>query len=259
MDELSYASPMRFWPPLGKFMVVLALLLASLISTSFLIPMAISILGLVLLALSTRLRFPRAISLALLEGIAIFLIGALIIAFVTKGGRTIVEINLLPIPLSLTEGGIRLGMIVFLRASAGVIVMLFFATSTPIPHLAAAMRQLRFPAYISELVILVYRYSLLLLEQLDLLYTAAQCRLGFRGIRNTFRTTGKLAMSLFIKSLEVADRSQVALNCRNFRGEFHAFRPPARMTLAWTIMPFFIFATLLLVNYAITNMMMLGW
>jgi energy-coupling factor transporter transmembrane protein EcfT len=150
-------------------------------------------------------------------------------------------------------------MTVFLRALAGITVMLFFATSTPIPHFAAALRQLRIPSYITELVILVYRYSFLLFEQLDVLYTAAQCRLGFRGTRNKLRTTGKLAVSLFIKSLEVAERSQTALYCRNFKGDFPNFRPPARMTIGWALLPFLAFGLLFAANFALSDMMMLGW
>jgi energy-coupling factor transporter transmembrane protein EcfT len=129
--------------------------------------------------------------------------------------------------------------------------MLFFATSTPIPHLSEAMEQLRLPKEISELVVLIYRYSFLLLELLGTMYLAAQCRLGFKGLRNKFRTTGKLAVGLFGRSMEVADRSQVALECRGFRGQFHSFRPPARVTLIWVIVPVVVFVCLFMLNSAV--------
>ncbi len=259
IDELAYASPMRHWPPLGKFLLALSLLIVSLVSSSLVIPLIVFIVGLTLLFVSTHLRFPKVIGLAILEGMGIFLIGAVIIAFVTMEGKVLFDLNLLSFHLRLTEGGLLRGMTVFLRALAGITVMLFFATSTPIPHFAAALRQLRIPSYITELVILVYRYSFLLFEQLDVLYTAAQCRLGFRGTRNKIRTTGKLAVGLFIKSLDVAERSQVALFCRNFKGDFPTFRPPTRMTARWVLLPFLSFALLYAANLAISDIMMLGW
>ena len=259
IDELAYASPMRHWPPLGKFLLVMALLIVSLVSSSLVIPVVVFIIGMALLFFSTHMRFPKVIALAILEGMAIFLIGALIIAFVTREGKVLYDLNLLSMHLSLTEGGLQRGITVYLRALAGITVMLFFATSTPIPHFAAALKQLRIPTYITELVILVYRYSFLLFEQLDVLYTAAQCRVGFRGTRNKFRTTGKLAVSLFIKSLEVAERSQIALYCRNFKGDFPAFRPSARMTVGWALLPFLAFSLLFAANFVLTDVMMLGW
>ena len=259
IDELAYASPMRHWPPLGKFLLVMALLIASLISTSLVIPIAVFIVGMVLLFLSTHLRFPRVIALALLEGMAIFLIGAMVITFVTVEGNVLFSFDFLSFEITVTEGGLKLGLTIFLRALAGVTVMLFFATSTPIPHFAAALRQIRMPSYIVELVILVYRYSFLLFEQLDVLYTAAQCRVGFRGTKNKFRTTGKLAVGLFIRSLEVAERSQIALYCRNFKGDFPAFRPPPRMTWGWAILPFLAFGAIYVANFTLTRLIELGW
>jgi cobalt ECF transporter T component CbiQ len=259
IDELAYASPMRHWPPLGKFLLVMALLIVSLVSSSLVIPIVVFIVGMALLFSSTHMRFPKVIALAILEGMAIFLMGALIIAFVTREGKVLFDLNLLSVHLSLTEGGLQRGLTVYLRALAGITVMLFFTTSTPIPHFAAALKQLHVPTYITELVILVYRYSFLLFEQLDVLYTAAQCRVGFRGTRNKFRTTGKLAVSLFVKSLEVAERSQIALYCRNFKGDFPTFRPSTRMTVGWALLPFLAFGLLFAANFVLTDMMMLGW
>lgn len=250
---------MRRWPPLGKLLLVLSLLIVSLVSTSLLIPIAVFVIGMVLLIRSTRLRFPQVISLALLEGMIIFLIGALIIALITKGGAVLFSFHILGLGLSITEEGLQRGLQVFLRALAGAAVMLFFATSTPIPHFASALRQLRVPSYITELVILVYRYSFLLFEQLEVLYTAAQCRVGFRGAKNKLRTTAQLAVGLFIRSLEVAERSQIALYCRNFKGDFPTFRPPAKMTAAWALIPVFAFAALYCLNYWITTFSYFGW
>jgi energy-coupling factor transporter transmembrane protein EcfT len=164
---------------------------------------------------------------------------------------TMYSLDLFGLRLNLSDNGMNLGLLVFMRALAGMSVMLFFATSTPIPHLSEAMEQLRLPKEISELVVLIYLYSFLLLELLGTMYLAAQCRLGFKGLRNKFRTSGKLAVGLFTRSMEVADRSQVALECRGFRGQFHSFRPPAKVTWVWIVLPLLIFAGLFVLNTAV--------
>jgi cobalt/nickel transport system permease protein len=107
-------------------------------------------------------------------------------------------------------------------------------------------------------VVLVYRYAFLLMEQLETMYTAAQCRVGFRGTRNKLRTTGKLAVGMFIRSMDVADRSQTALYCRNFNGEFPVFRQPAKLNAAWVALPWFVFSSLYALNYLIANPAMIG-
>jgi cobalt/nickel transport system permease protein len=189
----------------------------------------------------------------------ILLISTVILAFVTQGsGEPLFTLDLGFMQLSLYPQGVELAALIFVRALAGVFVMLFFATSTPIPHFAQALRSLHVPGYLAELVVLVYRYSFLLLEQLDVMYTAAQCRIGFRGTKNKFRTSGKLAVGLFIRSLDVADRSQNALSCRNFHGDFPSFRPPAKMTIAWALLPVFVVGSLLALNFLVVNGLALG-
>ena len=57
------------------------------------------------------------------------------------------------------------------------------------------------PKEIIELTILVYRYSFLLLEQLDTMYIAATSRLGFKGTRSKLSTSAKLAVG-FVHPLD---------------------------------------------------------
>ncbi len=259
IGDMAYCSPAYGWPPLGKLALAIALLIASLASSTIFVPLLVLGIGAILLFYSTRFKFPRAIRLALLDAMFILLISTVILAFVTQGsGEPLFTLDLGFMQLSLYPQGVELAALIFVRALAGVVVMLFFATSTPIPHFAQALRSLRVPAYLAELVVLVYRYSFLLLEQLDVMYTAAQCRIGFRGTRNKFRTSGKLAVGLFIRSLDVADRSQNALSCRNFHGDFPSFRPPAKMTVAWALLPVFVVGSLLALNFLVVNGLALG-
>ena len=51
--------------------------------------------------------------------------------------------------------------------------------------------------------------------------------------------------------MEVADRSQVALECRGFRGQFHSFRPPARVTWLWVVVTALELAGLFMLNTAV--------
>ncbi|MGD0817921.1 MAG: cobalt ECF transporter T component CbiQ [Methanomassiliicoccales archaeon] len=252
MDEIAYTSPFRDWSPLGKFAIALSLLISSLLAPSIVIPFLVFIIGFCLMFYSTKMRFPRVIAIALLEGLGIFLIGAIVIALVTSGDP-LFSIGLGGIELNFSRHGVDLGLLVFLRAIAGVTVMLFFATSTPIPYLANALRQLRIPKEIVELVVLVYRYSFLLLEQMDTMSNAAECRLGFRGYRNKFRTTTKIIVGVFTRSLGVAERSQVALNCRSFRGEFHCYRTPAKITAKWVFASIIAFELLNIINLMLVN------
>jgi cobalt/nickel transport system permease protein len=252
IDELAYASPFRDWSPLGKLLLALSFLVSSLVASTIVIPIIVFLVGFVLLFYSTRMRFPRAIALALIDGLVIFFIGAFVIALIT-GGDPLWTIDLGFVVLNFTQQGVQLAAMVFMRALAGVTIMLFFATSTPIPHLANAMRQVKVPVEIVELTVLVYRYSFILIEQMDTMYIAAQSRLGFRGLKRKLKTTGKLTVGIFIRSLDVAERSRVALDCRSFQGEFHCYRPPARISPKWVLGSVIVFGLMYVTNAVIVS------
>jgi cobalamin biosynthesis protein CbiM/cobalt ECF transporter T component CbiQ len=238
---------MTNWPPLGKLLLTLSLLLVSLISQNIIVPIVILGLGLALLMGSNRLRMPRAMVLALIDGLAVVAIGSVIIAVVTSGNADW-TLWIGSFGLVFSDNGISLALLVFLRAAAGITIMLFFASTTPIPHLAQALRQLRVPREIAELVILVYRYSFLVLEQYEKMMLAANCRLGLRGVRTSLRTLSKVAVGVFIRSIGVAERSQISLQCRNFQGDFPTYREPARMSVAWVALPLLAFISLYTLN-----------
>ena len=259
IDELAYQSPMKEWPPLGKFLLALSLLLVSLFSSTILVPLTVLAIGSLMLFYSTRFRFPKVIALALLEGIVIIAIGCVIIAFVTPGGDMLFSTTFLGWELTVSTDGLNLAVLVFTRALAGITVMLAFATSTPIPHLALALRQLHMPKEIIELTVLVYRYSFLLLEQLDTMYIAASSRLGFRGVKRKMSTSAKLAVGLFTRSIDIAERSQVALHCRNFRGDFPTYRQPAPLTATWLVLPLLVGGVLYAWGIWMGQNFLLGW
>lgn len=228
LDSLAQKSRFKNLPPSGKFLLALALLLGSLFSKNLAVPLIVFVIGFVLVFFSTGFRFPRIILGAYLGTLSILLISALAISLTTPG-ETAVEFGI----ISLTKEGLFLSATLFLRALAGFSILTFFATSTPIPHFAFVFREAGLPAFVSEISILVYRYSLMILEELGRMTLAAECRLGYRGFFRSIKTSAKISAALLSRSLAFAERAENALVSRNFRGDFPLFREPKRTGFAW--------------------------
>lgn len=239
MDALAYGSRMLMWAPLGKLFLVIVILVVDLFSKSIIVPIAVLVLGLCLMAYSTNFKLPKIVGIMIAESILIIALGAAMVSILPTGVDSPVIWEWHPFGLNfmMTHDSFNYAFLIFLRALAGVTLMIAFSTSTPIPHLANSLRQLRIPADIVEIVILIYRYSFLLLEQLQVKWNAAKSRLGFSTYRRSFHTTAKIMVNVFTSSLEIVDRSSVALGCRNFTGEFPVFRPPKKMGVTWVVVP----------------------
>jgi energy-coupling factor transporter transmembrane protein EcfT len=128
----------------------------------------------------------------------------------------------------------------------GFILLMFFATSTPIPYFSSTLRGLHVPKDLVELITLMYRYVFIILEKAISMRIAATTRLGFSGLKNSFRTFGLLAANLFIASFEFAERSQNGLKSRNFDDAFPNFLEFKTFSFKWILTALLIAACLLL-------------
>lgn len=236
MDELAYSSRMVGWSPLGKLLLVMALLIVGLITESILVPLITFAIGLFLMAYSTNMKVPFILALAIIEAIAIMVLGSGMISIMGDASQPALwEGKILWFDIHMTVDSFNKAWLIFFRAIAGVTLMLSFASSTPIPHLAQALRSLRCPTEITELIVLIYRYAFLLLEKFLVMLDAAQCRLGYNGSMTAIKSYAGAMTGTFIFSMELADKSEAALACRNYDGVFPVFHPPKKISAKWVV------------------------
>jgi len=243
LDPLAHSSAAKNWPPLGKLLLCVSLLCGSLLSKTILVPALVLLIAFLLLLYSTRGKFPKIFIALALNASLVIAAGVLLIAIVTPG-KEAYSASSFGFTLFASHEGIAKASLVLMRSLAGFFVLIFFAASTPISHFAAALLQLRIPSYAVEMTILIYRYSFMLLELAAGMFVAADCRLGFRGMKNSIRTSGTIAGSLFLRCLDFAGRASEALESRGYAGSFPIYKKPAAINLAWVLLPLIFFALL---------------
>ena len=221
VDTAAYASPMARWSPLAKLLLVLSLLVINIASPSIWMSVFTGTIGFALLLYGSSLK-PPAMMLKLFAYAQVFIIvGALIFAIVTEG-EAVMRITILGLAINFTDAGISLALLIYARATAALLLMFAFAASTPVPHLSAALKKLRLPNVFVEMMVLIYRYTFLLMESAERMHLAAECRFGYSGYGKKIRTTSKLAAGVFVRSLDTAEKGQITLQCRNYKGEFRS-------------------------------------
>src|SRR3954451_23502426 len=103
-------------------------------------------------------------------------------------------------------GGGRVG-----PAVAGSAAVLLLATTTPMSDLLPALRRLRVPAAVVEVAGVVYRMLFVLLTSLGAIREAQTARMGYTGVRNSYRSSGALAAAVLTRSWDRARRLQDGL------------------------------------------------
>ena len=234
MDALAYSSRMLNWAPLGKLLLVIVVLIANVMTDSVVTALAVLAIGLALMAYSTNMRIPFMLGVAIGEAILILIVACGIISINGDTSQPCIwRADFLWLDLYMTADSFNQAWLVMIRAVAGITVMMAFATSTPIPHLAQALRQIRIPDEICEIVVLIYRYAFLLLERMDTMWSAANSRLGFSGFKRSMKTIASIAVGIFTSSMNMADKAQVSLECRGYRGYFPIWNRPKKAGVGW--------------------------
>jgi cobalt/nickel transport system permease protein len=143
-------------------------------------------------------------------------------------------------PVSLSQEGIRLGVLVAGKGLAVVLVGLVLLTTAPLEVTLKAAHALRVPGLLVQLVLLSYRYLFLLADELTRLRVAVRTR-GYRNAAtwHSYRTVGNLAGTLLVRGSERAERVASALRCRGFDGRFRSlveFHTTSRDVLAFVLL-----------------------
>ncbi len=117
------------------------------------------------------------------------------------------------------QGGLELALRVSLRSMAGVSCLFFLSLSTPVPQVLAVLRTARVPRELTEVALLVYRYTWVSVDTIRAMRAAQTSRLGYRSLRSSYRSLGMLVAVLFGRTLQRARAMQHGLEARNWQGE----------------------------------------
>jgi cobalamin biosynthesis protein CbiM/cobalt ECF transporter T component CbiQ len=252
VDTTAYKSRMLRWSPLAKLFLILSLLVLDIAAQSIWMSVLSCLIGSSLLLYGCSLRLP-SILIKLFLYAQVFIIIAAVIFAIMISGETVMSIRVLGITIGFTDAGVSFAVLMYIRVLAALLLMFSFAVSTPVPHLAGALKKLRLPDVFVEMTVLIYRYTFLLIETAERMHLAAECKFGYSGYGRSMRTTSKLAAGVFVRSLDAAEKGQVALQCRNYKGEFKSLSEFEKKNWASTAI------CILIVSAAVTFFFMLRY
>lgn len=125
------------------------------------------------------------------------------------------------------------------RSLAMLAALLGFVLTTPLPDLLALLRRLRTPELLLDLMALCYRMLFVLRQAWEEGVTAQRARLGYRGWRHAWRSTGLLAGQMAVQVWQRASALQMAAEARGYQGQLRflpAEFPQARRQTAWAVL-----------------------
>lgn len=221
MDYIAYNNNFTVYNPKIKLFFGLILLIIAIISPSPLIPILIGISIFFILIFLAKIKikdYLKFITIPLAFAVLTFIFMAL---FFGKG-KVIYDFGFLY--LVIMDDSLNLAITVFCRVFGAFSSMIFISFTTPLPEILNELRIFKIPLIFIDIAMLMYRSIFILIEETENMYNTQDTRLGFNGLKNSYRSFGYIASSLFIKSLEKGERFQISLDSRCYTGEIPVFK-----------------------------------
>ena len=147
----------------------------------------------------------------------------------TKPGAPLFELDLALFALTGTQEGLDFFISVLLKSWTSVTAAVVLTATTPPLRLLGALRSLRVPAVLVAIVMLMYRYLFVLVEEAQSMMRARAARSAFIGSGTGGRkpggslvwrakSAGGMAGSLFIRTLDRSERIYMAMVARGYDG-----------------------------------------
>ena len=102
------------------------------------------------------------------------------------------------------------------------------------PDILEVLRKLHCPKLLIELMLLIYRFILILLNTASAISVAQECRLGNKDYRTALNSFGKLGSVLMIRAMSRSNRLYDAMEARCYDGSIRVLsetRPPKKKVI----------------------------
>lgn len=218
IDKLSYRSKLRYVNASEKLLYAVATLAFCVLSCSMKMAVLVFAVNAALTVGKGGTPFSRYIKLLRIPA-AFLIIGT--VAIVVNLARE--PMNAFAFPagewyITGSRAGIRQAAGICLTAMAAVSCLYFLALSTVMTDVLGALRKLRVPPLLIELMLLIYRFIFVLSETASAVRVSQYSRLGNRNLRTGIRSFGAMGSALFILALKRSNALYDAMESRCYDG-----------------------------------------
>lgn len=222
IDQIAYRSGLRKIDPLIKLITAIAALFTGLFANSYLVS------GIIIVVMSWVIVKYGGARLKHLLMLMMVPISFLILSIVTIILQRADNPNnlLLYIKIQSWYYGFSIYNMDFVgrilcKAIAAISCMYFLALTTPMTELFSALKRLKIPKLMIELMELIYRFIFVLTDTANQIHTAQASRLGYNGLRSSYKSLGVLVSMVFVRAYKRSDRIYTALESRGYNGELN--------------------------------------
>lgn len=215
LDGYAHSNGLRNVNTYFKVLFAIITMLVSLISTSPVVPFLIFFILTFVIIFAAKIPYKfylKFLSVPLIFALITFIFMAIFFGV----GSHVLELGIFN--LAVTSDGFNLGLLVFARIMGGFSCLAFLALTTPMTEIFSVLEDIKIPQIVLEISMLMYRYIFVFLDEGMNMYHSQETRLGYSGLKKTYKSMGMLASNLFIRTWIKGEQAFIAMESRCYDG-----------------------------------------
>lgn len=133
----------------------------------------------------------------------------------------IFNVNILGLYIGTTEFAVKSSVNILLRAMSCIISIYFLILTTPFNQLIILLKKLHIPHTLIELMILIYRFIFIFIEEAEEIYKSQQLKFGYTNLRTSYNSMSLLIKTLFFRMMRRYEDMSISLDIKLYDGKFH--------------------------------------
>ncbi|WP_226665315.1 cobalt ECF transporter T component CbiQ [Metabacillus litoralis] len=225
IDQYAYTNSLKYVHPAEKSIIAFSFLFFSILTKSLYISGFVFMTMTVLIIFAAKIQFWQYIKFLLIP--TIFLLTSMItiiLSFASASeipNNTIWSTDFFSWVVYISPSSFNQAYHLAATVLASVSCLYFLIVTTPLQQLLWVLRKIKLPVLFIELIGLTYQFIFVLLASVQEIYLAQSSRLGYQNYRLSLSSISMLVANIFIKSLQTAKETQMAIDSRG--GDEHLY------------------------------------
>lgn len=122
--------------------------------------------------------------------------------------------------IGITKSSLEQALLLTTRVLGSISATFFLGLTTPLNNIILVFKKIRLPETIIELIVLIYRFIFIFLEEVTEIRTGQEIKFGYSSFSKSLKSTSILVRSLFLRVMLKYKEMVVTLECKLYDGEF---------------------------------------
>lgn len=222
IDDIAYNNPLAQKNPYVKCTLAMGLLIAAISFKSvYLLAFIIFIMN-ALILVGVRIEFKFYLKLLMIPvGFLTLSILMILLTYSKASTEFIMKWACLGGFIGITDETLNTAAYLFLRCFASICCIYFMTLTVNMNQLIQVLKKLHLPHEVIELLILMYRFIFIFLEEIEEMKRAQEMRFGYINLRTSYHSMGMLISQLFKRIMQRYEALCIVLEMKLYEGTFY--------------------------------------